>query len=139
MTPDELLAVGLAESPIFEPGAKFDYSNTNTILLGMVIEKVTGQPVEDVLPGADPRAARADRTRRGPASRPRSRRRTRRASRLQGDTATPDNPSNATNWNPSWGWTAGELISNMDDLLVYDRALGTGQGLLDPAEPRPSV
>jgi D-alanyl-D-alanine carboxypeptidase len=52
---------------------------------------------------------------------------------LQGDTATPANPSNATNWNPSWGWTAGELISNMRDLLVYDRALSTGQGLVGPA------
>jgi len=52
---------------------------------------------------------------------------------LQGDAATPEAPSNATNWNPSWGWTAGEMISNMGDLLTYGRALGTGQGLLDEA------
>ena len=43
-----MLRIGLDGSPIFEPGAEFDYSNTNTILLGMVIEKVTGKPVEDV-------------------------------------------------------------------------------------------
>ncbi len=47
-TPEEVLEIGLDESPIFEPGAEFDYSNTNTILLGMVIEEVTGEPVEDV-------------------------------------------------------------------------------------------
>jgi D-alanyl-D-alanine carboxypeptidase len=51
---------------------------------------------------------------------------------LQGDVKG-TRPLNATHWNPAWGWTAGELISNMDDLLVYGRALGTGQGLLSPA------
>ena len=29
-------------------------------------------------------------------------------------------------------WTAGEIISTVDDLLVYGRALGTGKGLLSP-------
>jgi D-alanyl-D-alanine carboxypeptidase len=51
---------------------------------------------------------------------------------LQGDFAKPDAPSNATHWNPAWGWTAGEVISDMADLLTYGRALGTGQGLLGP-------
>jgi Beta-lactamase len=46
-TSDELLKVGIAASPLFPPGAQFDYSNTNTILLGMVIEKVTGKPVAE--------------------------------------------------------------------------------------------
>jgi hypothetical protein len=40
------------------------------------------------------------------------------------------NPVDATDWNPSFGWTAGGMISTVDDLLVYDRALGTGQGLV---------
>lgn len=131
-TPDQLLAVGLADSPIFAPGEKFNYSNTNTVLLGKVIEKVTGQPVQDSFkamildplglsdtswPGEDTAI---------PEPYPQG-------FTLQGDKATPQNPSNATNWNPAWGWTAGELISNMADLLTYGRALGTGQGLLDPA------
>jgi len=29
--------------PVFEPGTEFDYSNTNTVLLGRVIERVTGE------------------------------------------------------------------------------------------------
>jgi D-alanyl-D-alanine carboxypeptidase len=33
-TPDQLVAIGVSESPLFEPGAQFDYSNTNTVLLG---------------------------------------------------------------------------------------------------------
>ena len=130
-TPEQLLEVGLGESPLFEPGEKFNYSNTNTILLGMVIEEVTGKPVEEVFtegilqplgltstsfPGDDPEMP-------APYAQ---------GFTLQGDTATPDAPTNATNWNPSWMWTAGEIISTMDDQLTYGRALGTGQGLLDP-------
>lgn len=48
-TPEELVAVGVSESPLFAPGAQFDYSNTNYILLGLVVEQVTGQPVGEVL------------------------------------------------------------------------------------------
>jgi D-alanyl-D-alanine carboxypeptidase len=128
-TPEQVLQIGLDESPIFEPGAQFDYSNTNTILLGMVIEKVTGKPVEDVFQELifDPLGLDGTSWPRGsteiPAPFPQG-------FTLQGNAATPDNPSNATHWDPSWGWTAGELISTMDDLLVYGRSLGNGRGLL---------
>jgi D-alanyl-D-alanine carboxypeptidase len=130
-TPDQLIAYGVAESPVFKPGERFDYSNTNTILLGKVIEKVTGQPVEVAfqqkifvplrladtsLPTDSPAI---------PAPHPQG-------YTLQGS-GTPDDPANATNWSPSFGWTAGGLISTLSDMLVYDRALGTGQGLLSPA------
>ena len=42
-SPDELVEIGLALPPVFEPGESFDYSNTNTLLIGKVIEEVTGQ------------------------------------------------------------------------------------------------
>lgn len=45
--PDQLIGIGVSESPIFAPGEKFNYSNTNTMLLGKVVEKVTGEPVAD--------------------------------------------------------------------------------------------
>src|SRR5262249_30479615 len=44
-TPAELLAISFSHPPLFRPDEKFDYSNTNTVLLGLVIEKVSGQPV----------------------------------------------------------------------------------------------
>jgi CubicO group peptidase (beta-lactamase class C family) len=44
-TPEELLEIGFSQPPLFAPGAEFDYSNTNTALLGLVIETVSGQPL----------------------------------------------------------------------------------------------
>lgn len=129
-TPEELLAVGLAESPLFEPGAKFDYSNTNTVLLGMVVEQVTKKPFEDVLQ-AQVLAALNLKNTVWPGESTELPSPFAQGYTLQGNLAKPDAPSNATHWNPAWGWTAGELISTIDDLLVYGRALGTGQGLLD--------
>src|SRR5579884_2698120 len=131
-TPRQLLDLGLAEPPLFEPGASFDYSNTNTILLGMVIEKVTGKPVGEVFKQQifDPLKLRNTSWPGDSVDMPAP---FAQGFTLQGDFAKPDAPSNATHWNPSWGWTAGELISDMDDLLVYARALGTWRGLLGAA------
>ena len=131
-TPKELVAIGVAESPLYEPGASFNYSNTNTVLLGMVIEKVTGKPVGQVFKEQifDPLKLQNTSWPGDSVEMPTP---FAQGFTLQGDFAKPDAPSNATHWNPSWGWTAGELISDIDDLLIYARALGTGHGLLGAA------
>ncbi len=128
-TPDELVAYGTATEPMSEPG-DYDYSNTNTILLGKVIEKVTGRPVFEVIEQRviEPLGL-ADTSWPGDTTtlpKPFARGYT-----LQGKDATPRRPDDATHWHPSWAWTAGALVSTIDDLLTYGRALGTGQGLLD--------
>lgn len=41
-SPSELVAWANAKGPNFAPGTAWDYSNTNTVLLQMVIEQVTG-------------------------------------------------------------------------------------------------
>lgn len=40
-TPERLVELGLALPPLFAPGTGWSYSNTNTVLLGMVIQRVT--------------------------------------------------------------------------------------------------
>jgi len=48
-TPEEVFAVVADEPAEFEPGADFSYSNTNYILLGTLIEEVTGETYDDAL------------------------------------------------------------------------------------------
>jgi CubicO group peptidase (beta-lactamase class C family) len=47
--PQQLVDYVKDSEPSFPAGTKVEYSNTNTVLLGMVIEKVTGRPFADVL------------------------------------------------------------------------------------------
>jgi D-alanyl-D-alanine carboxypeptidase len=42
-TPRELVGVATAHPPLFKPGSRWAYSNTNYILLGLVVEAVTGR------------------------------------------------------------------------------------------------
>lgn len=128
-TPQDLLEYAIPESPVFEPGARFDYSNTNIVLLGLVIEKVTAKPLEEAFktmifeplgleqtlsPGVSTEI---------PAPYPQG-------FTVQGLEDHPQTATNATRWNPSWSWATGDLIATLDDLLTYGRAVGTGQGLL---------
>lgn len=41
-SPEELLRIISTEEPVFAPGSDWQYCNTNYLLLGMIIEKVTG-------------------------------------------------------------------------------------------------
>jgi D-alanyl-D-alanine carboxypeptidase len=134
-TPEELVAVGVSESPLFAPGEQFDYSNTNYILLGLVIEQVTGRTVGEVLEEQIFDPLELDETV-WPGESTELPAPYAQGFTLQGDTATPEAPADATHWNPSWGFTAGDLISDVDDLLVFGRALGTGHGLLGPDAQR---
>ncbi|MGW7230282.1 serine hydrolase domain-containing protein [Streptomyces cyaneofuscatus] len=43
----ELLGLSLAEPRTTEPGGAYAYSNTNFVVVGMLIEKLTGRPVAD--------------------------------------------------------------------------------------------
>ncbi|MDX2933184.1 serine hydrolase domain-containing protein [Streptomyces ipomoeae] len=43
-TSQERVAFAMSHPPVFEPGDRWEYSNTNYILAGMVIEAVTGRP-----------------------------------------------------------------------------------------------
>jgi len=47
-TPEELIIPVLTSQLKFTPGTQYNYCNTNTILLGLVIKKITGQAVKDV-------------------------------------------------------------------------------------------
>jgi D-alanyl-D-alanine carboxypeptidase len=47
-TTDEVLAMAFKQPPHFAPGAEFEYNNTNYYLLGLVAEKIEGQPLANI-------------------------------------------------------------------------------------------
>lgn len=48
-TPDELVALIDVAHPDFDPGSRWSYSNTGYVILGMVVEAVTGNELADEL------------------------------------------------------------------------------------------
>lgn len=127
--PQQLVDYVKDSEPSFPAGTKVEYSNTNTVLLGMVIEKVMGRPFADVLQegilgplGLAQTSFPAD----SPALP---------SPHLDGITEQADpegQVKDATNFNPSWGFTSGAMISSLDDLRRWAVALGTGEGWVSP-------
>jgi D-alanyl-D-alanine carboxypeptidase len=48
-TVDEVMALAAERAPVFAPGAKQEYSNTNYILAGRILEEVGGEPLAQQL------------------------------------------------------------------------------------------
>src|SRR6056297_630984 len=61
-TPLTALSYAHGESPLFPPGQGFDYSNTNYVLLGLILEDVTGQTYSEAMDELVFRPAGMDRT-----------------------------------------------------------------------------
>ncbi|MCC9706760.1 beta-lactamase family protein [Streptomyces sp. MNU76] len=125
-TPRELLAYAFRNPNTFAPGERFQYSNTNFVLLGLVVEKVTGKRFADYLRRhvIGPAGLRRTLFAEGPGfPEPHARGYTNQT--LSG--AIED----ATDWNPSWAWAAGAMISQLRDLRRWAEVVATGT-LLSP-------
>jgi D-alanyl-D-alanine carboxypeptidase len=125
-SPQELLGFAFAEPNVFPPGEGFLYCNTNYILLGLVVEKVGGQPLHDyvrdhILTPLGMSDTSFPTTNAFPEP------------HAQGYTVqTADGKeTTSTDWDPSWGWAAGAMISTLDDMHIWAPALATGK-LLSP-------
>ncbi|MFE3188296.1 serine hydrolase domain-containing protein [Nocardia sp. NPDC059240] len=147
-TPQQLLDIAFSHPVNFAPGAQFEYSNTNTILLGLVIEKVTGKPVADSFKqrifdplGLKQTSFPAATDNSIPDPHPQGYAFGTNISTLKTFALPPDQqaaalagtllPSDQTTSSPSWTWTAGGIISTVDDMTTYVQALVDGK-LLDP-------
>jgi D-alanyl-D-alanine carboxypeptidase len=121
-TPAQLLALAVANPPYFAPGTGYHYSNTNYLLLAMVVEKVTGQPYgQQVMSQLV-----------GPLH-------------LTGTSVPMDSSmpapllrgyldsSDTTAQNPTRWYGAGQLVSTVDDVNAFTSALLSGR-VLPPAQ-----
>lgn len=125
--PRDLLAVVEAEPLEFAPGSQVQYSNTNTVLLGLAIEKIAGAPLAEVIKTEVTEPLGLKHTFLPTSNefpQPHAEGYTNQT--LDGSIVT------ATDWNPSWAWASGAMISNLDDLEKWVPALATGE-LLSPA------
>ncbi|MER6671750.1 serine hydrolase domain-containing protein [Streptomyces sp. NPDC000983] len=125
-TPEELLAYGYQHANTADPGEEFQYSNTNLVLLGLVIEKVSGRPLAEFIHRRVLRPAGLRHTLfPGDATFPEPHPRGYTDQTLTGET------TDATDWNPSWAWAAGAMISDLHDLRSWAKTVATGT-LLSP-------
>lgn len=46
-TPQQMIATAVSNPPLFPPGAKWNYSNTNYLILGLIVEAVSHHPIQD--------------------------------------------------------------------------------------------
>jgi D-alanyl-D-alanine carboxypeptidase len=127
-TPQEMFDLAFTgRDQLFDPGTKQHYGNIDYLVLGAIIEKVTGRPYGDairtgiirplhlsatVVPGADPHLH-------GPHAR--------------GYEQVADGYVDITDANPTFQWSAAEMISNAPDLDRFLTALMSGR-LLPPAQ-----
>lgn len=127
--PDELIAIGLERPMICEPGTCWSYAHTNFVILGKVLEKASGRPLEEligegVLAPLSLTDTRSEQTAliQEPV--------------LHAFDAERGRYEESTFWNPSWTLASGAIMtSNIADILKSASAIGTG-ALLSPDSHR---
>ncbi|GHH38455.1 D-alanyl-D-alanine carboxypeptidase [Streptomyces umbrinus] len=125
LSPAQLVKIATAHKPDFEPGTSWNYSNTNYVLAGMVIEKATGHAYGDEVRQriVEPLGLRATSV---PGTNPHMPRPSSRAYGKLAETTT--GPTyDVTELNPSLASAAGEMISDSGDLNRFYSALLRGR------------
>jgi D-alanyl-D-alanine carboxypeptidase len=124
-TPRDLIDYAFSVPNDFPPGQGFEYSNTNTVLLGMVVEKVSGQTLPDFITDHILKPLKLSHTS-FPITNAFP------APHAQGYSQNTENQEVVTsNWDPTWAWAAGAMISTLDDMRLWAAELAAGT-LLSP-------
>jgi D-alanyl-D-alanine carboxypeptidase len=119
---DELLAIGVTNSVSFEPGTNVAYSNTNTIILALIIERITGNSIQHELYNRIINPLNLYNTKfmtdgvfHDPI--------------MHGYELDNNHLKDVTYYNPSWAWAAGAMTSNISDMSVFIK-YGIGKHVL---------
>ncbi|MGX1306834.1 D-alanyl-D-alanine carboxypeptidase [Amorphus suaedae] len=119
-TPDELIAIAFGRDMVCDPGTCFAYAHTNFVILGEVMSKVAGKPLEEliaryVLEPLDLHNTRSEHTAviQEPV--------------LHAFTSERGVLEDSTYWNPSWTLARGAVMTtDIGDLLTSAIAIGSG-------------
>ncbi|MEU3693992.1 serine hydrolase domain-containing protein [Streptomyces narbonensis] len=122
--PRDLVDIALKDEAEFAPGEKWGYSNTNYVLAGLIVQKVTGRPLAEEMDRRIMKRvglrhtyfpAPGDKTIREPHPKGYAR------------SSAGATPLDFTEVDPSAGWAAGQLISTNSDLNRFFTALLDGR------------
>lgn len=133
-TPDQLIGLAAGIPRRFPPGASWAYANTNYVLLGSIVERVTGDALGRQLAHRilEPLELRSTSFPVGSSTIGESMARGYAPPLGPHGTIVDGPPRDVTVLDPSWAWAAGALISTLDDLTRFFRGLLRGR-LLPPA------
>ncbi|WP_312018754.1 serine hydrolase domain-containing protein [Streptomyces sp. I05A-00742] len=136
--PRELLDLALRHKAEFAPGEKWKYSNTNYVLAGLIVQKVTGRPLPEEI---DRRVIRRIGLRHTYFPAPGETTIRERHPRGYAQESAGGPLVDATEWDPSWAWAAGQMVSTNSDLNRFFTALLDGDLLPEAqlAEMRTTV
>ena len=125
-TPEQMVAFATAGPPAFPPGARYSYSSTNYVVLGLLAERVGGKSYEQQLADYIFRPLGLDRT-----SLPAS---NKALPDVHGYVAlaargTPDGAGNfdSAALTPAYGWSAGGIRATAEDEADFFRGLFSGK------------
>jgi D-alanyl-D-alanine carboxypeptidase len=122
--PLQLFRSSLVGQQIVTPPAPYLYSNLNYLLLGVIARRVTHHTLRFLYAHLLHRVGlRHTRFRPRPRGLPRR--------MANGYFKVNGQIKNVTRYNVSWLWTAGAMISRLDDLRRWARVLATGDGVLN--------
>jgi D-alanyl-D-alanine carboxypeptidase len=133
-SPEQLLAMGARQEPLFTPGTAWAYSDTNYIALGLILQKVTNRSVQQLVEEriSRPLGLRHTYLGAGPGFRG-----TPYAHGYSAPTyyAGPlvDGLVDTTGLDLRWAWTAGGMVSTAPELATVYAAVLSGR-LLPPAQ-----
>ncbi|MCF7902937.1 MAG: beta-lactamase family protein [Candidatus Marinimicrobia bacterium] len=119
-TPQELINMAMARPVNFQPGEDYEYCNINYILLGMIIEEISGSSYESMVESNIIEPLGLTNTFFPEVS------------YLNEDFCSGYSINNemiiynGTVMDPSFAWSAGGMVSNLEDMSLWARALGQG-------------
>ncbi|GLW78704.1 serine hydrolase [Actinokineospora globicatena] len=117
----ELVTVGVAHPPLFTPGARWSYSNTNYILAGLIAEKASGRALNRLVSEriAGPLGLRDTFLATDARVRP---------GHIHGYQPNEDGTfTDTTSWTPTMAGAAGAIVSTPQDVASFYRALLGGR------------
>lgn len=124
MKPEAIIKLTQDKPLEFEPGSKFAYDNSGYVILGYVIEKVSGQTYADYLSQKILQPLGLKNTGYDVSTQIL-------AKRATGYQPSKDGWRNAEYLDMTIPYAAGSLYSTVDDLLVWDRAMSDGKLLTE--------